>query len=90
MITGLTNTVLPNTVLAAEGDTWGISGPTFVVIYLLLAGSLLAVAVLARRAVPTEPGRQPAAGWDADPERVAYLNNGPTLALTAALTRISA
>ncbi|MDQ2709207.1 MAG: TIGR04222 domain-containing membrane protein, partial [Actinomycetota bacterium] len=86
--TVLTNTVLTNTVLAAEGDTWGISGPTFVVIYLLLAGSLLAVAVLARRAVPAEPGRQPAAGWDADPERVAYLNNGPALALTAALSAL--
>ncbi|HEY9414356.1 MAG TPA: hypothetical protein VIQ30_06330, partial [Pseudonocardia sp.] len=63
-------------VLAAEGDTWGISGPTFVVLYIVLIAAALIGVMLSRRGIRTEPGHKPAAGWDADPYAVAFLNEG--------------
>ncbi|WP_300014617.1 hypothetical protein [Pseudonocardia sp.] len=78
------------TTSAAGGDTWGISGPSILGSYLLLAALLLAAAVIARRAARKAPGSRSVAGWDADPYRVAYLHEGPDLALTAALGALRA
>jgi uncharacterized protein (TIGR04222 family) len=78
----------PITVLAAEGDTWGIPGPTFVVVYTALIVGLLVAAMLARREIRAEPGRTPSTGWEADPNAVAFLNEGPALAVTAALSTL--
>ena len=75
-------------VLAAEGDTWGLAGPTFIQLYLVLIGALGVAAMLARRAVRAEPGRRSVAGWDAEPDRIAYLSEGEALALTAALSSL--
>ncbi|RKN34480.1 TIGR04222 domain-containing membrane protein [Micromonospora musae] len=74
--------------LAASGDTWGISGPTFLRFYLAAAAVLVAVAVLHRirlRTVGREGGRNPL-----DPQQAAYLNGGDTLTVHAALAGLRA
>jgi uncharacterized protein (TIGR04222 family) len=83
-----TSTPDPVAVLAADGDTWGIPGPTFVVLYIVLIVAALVGAMLARREIRAEQGRMPSAGWDADPYAVAFLNEGPALAVTAALSAL--
>lgn len=66
-------------------ETWGISGPTFLVVYALLAVVALAVAVTLRRSL--RAGRAVSAdGLHSRPEDVAYLNGGPDLAVYAALS----
>ncbi|MFP5019937.1 TIGR04222 domain-containing membrane protein [Pseudonocardia phyllosphaerae] len=66
-------------------DTWGIPGPTFLVIYLILAVAAIATAVAVRRRIVAVDGR---ARWGLNrrPEEVAYLNGGPQLAVYAALS----
>ncbi|MGH8898893.1 MAG: TIGR04222 domain-containing membrane protein [Egibacteraceae bacterium] len=68
-------------------DTWGISGPTFLVIY----GGLLAVTTMVvligrrrRLAVPGEPAGQPAL----DTYDLAILNGGDELAVVTALANL--
>ena len=78
----------PVTVLAAEGDTWGIPGSSFVVLYVALIVAALIAAMLARRSIRAEQGRMSSAGWDTDPYEVAFLNEGPALAVTAALSSL--
>ncbi|GAA1859501.1 TIGR04222 domain-containing membrane protein [Asanoa iriomotensis] len=63
--------------LAASGDTWGISGPTFLGIYVALA----IVAIVATALVRSMLSRGPEDGWpNLTPEQVAFLNGGATLA----------
>src|SRR5689334_6818252 len=66
-------------VLAAAGDTWGISGPRFLQIYAILAVSGLVFALVWRRTAlrggDLSTLRQP------HPVELAYLNGGETLAL---------
>lgn len=73
-------------VLAAPGDTWGISGPRFLVLYGVLMVVALASVLVVRRFVLggrlREPYRYPVTEL---PDGVAYLNGGPMLTLLAAL-----
>jgi uncharacterized protein (TIGR04222 family) len=73
-------------VLAAAGDTWGISGSSFIVMYVVLAVVVWAVTTRARRALADpRPGR-PSADLTDRPHDVAYLNGGGELAVTSALS----
>ncbi len=68
-----------------QNETWGISGSTFLVVYVLLAVVALVVAVNVRRSV--RAGRAVSAdGLQSRPEDVAYLNGGQDLAVYAALS----
>lgn len=69
--------------LAAPGDTWGISGPSFLALYFFL---IVAVAVLSsvhRRILFRGPSSVNATGLG--PQQVAYLNGGDRLAVYTAL-----
>lgn len=68
------------TVLA--GDTWGIPGPTFVVLYIGAAVVAFAATLLLRRSLSR--GRRPAR--DLDTNEIAYLSGGAGQTLAAVLT----
>jgi uncharacterized protein (TIGR04222 family) len=74
-------------VLAAPGDTWGISGPTFLAFYAALIVVVLVAGVRARRGL-AEPDRPVAdrRDWGERPQDVAFLNGGPELAVYSALS----
>ncbi|OLL73997.1 hypothetical protein Ae150APs1_2375 [Pseudonocardia sp. Ae150A_Ps1] len=65
--------------------TWGIPGPTFLVL-VLVAGSAAVVAAVHRRHRIAAGDRRGGRGLDTRPEDVAYLNGGPDLAVYAALS----
>ena len=67
-----------------SGDTWGISGPTFLLAYAIVAIAVAVAVHRARRSLADPPGR-PVAGLDGRPYDVAYLNGSADLALCAAL-----
>lgn len=73
-----------------SGDTWGLSDPTFLGIYLVLACCLLIAALVARRVLRSrgpatyQDGLLGSDGQDG-PFLAAYLAGGPKLALLAAL-----
>lgn len=69
--------------LAQPGDTWGISGPTFLTGYLLVALLILGGTLIHRRVLFA--GRRPAKPTDLHPLQVAYLNGGGRLAVYTAL-----
>jgi uncharacterized protein (TIGR04222 family) len=82
---------------AAAGDTWGLSGPGFLVLFFIAAAALLA-ATLAHRhllraprpgpvrsALPQPPPPRPG---DLGPYEAAYLSGGPKLAVHAAHARL--
>src|SRR5688572_16962227 len=71
--------------LAAAGDTWGISGPTFIVGYLVLAVVVFVLATATRRARTNPPGSRSTGDLSARPHDIAYLNGGATLAVLSAL-----
>lgn len=70
------------TLAMTSGDTWGISGPAFLVAYLLLAAVVWVASARTRRAL-ADAGSSGAV--PADPHDLAYLNGGPDLAVTSAL-----
>ena len=57
-----------------SGDTWGISGPTFLLAYLVLALAVAAAASVARRALADVSAERPASRMEQRPYDVAYLN----------------
>ncbi|RZT88236.1 uncharacterized protein (TIGR04222 family) [Pseudonocardia sediminis] len=67
------------------GETWGISGSTFLFVYAVIAlvtlGAILRVRHTLRAGVPAGSGE-----LDSRPEDVAYLNGGRDLAVYAALS----
>ncbi len=64
------------------GETWGISGPAFLAGYLLLAAVTWVVTTRRRRALADGPDHPaPRSPYD-----LAFLNGGPDLAVTSALT----
>ena len=67
------------------GDTWGISGPTFLLAYLVLAVAVGVAVVRTRRALADVSAERPASRMEERPYDVAYLNGGAQLAVTAAL-----
>ena len=77
------------------GDTWGISGPTFLGVFWLLGLGMVGWAVLVRRFLrnrrPTQDSTDWLDAWGAtDPYLAAYLNGGANLALLAALSALRA
>lgn len=67
------------------GDTWGISGSTFLFVYAVIALVTLGAVLRARHGLRT--GRPVQANeLDRRPEEVAYLNGGRELAVYAALS----
>ncbi|TDC69024.1 TIGR04222 domain-containing membrane protein, partial [Micromonospora sp. KC606] len=70
-------------VLAATGDTWGISGPVFLGVYLVAALVAVAGALVHRSRVLA--GQGAAGAGRLDPQQVAYLNGGDQLAVWSAL-----
>lgn len=75
-------------VLAAQGDIWGISGPTFLVLYI---GAIVAVWILA--AIHRRMLFAGTRGMDVDrlaPQQIAYLNGGDRLAVYASLGALRA
>lgn len=72
--------------LAMTTGTWGISGPTFLVAYVLLAAAVWVAAARQRRALAGGPGTKVLTDLTRHPHDVAYLNRGPELAVTSALT----
>ncbi|MFJ6196525.1 TIGR04222 domain-containing membrane protein [Micromonospora sp. NPDC092111] len=71
------------TVIAAPGDTWGIPGPLFLKLYLMVAVVAVVGTVLHRRRLTAGPD---SVGVDQlGPQQVAYLNGGDQLAVWAAL-----
>ncbi|SCG53641.1 TIGR04222 domain-containing membrane protein [Micromonospora halophytica] len=71
------------TVLAAPGDTWGISGPVFLGLYLLAAVVVVGGAIVHRSRVVA--GRSVGTIDVLGPQQVAYLNGGNQLAVWASL-----
>ena len=69
-----------------SGDTWGISGPTFLLAYLVLAIAVGAAVLRARRALADVSAERPASRMEERPYDVAYLNGDAQLAVTAALS----
>ncbi|OLM33548.1 MULTISPECIES: TIGR04222 domain-containing membrane protein [unclassified Pseudonocardia] len=67
------------------GDTWGIPGQTFLVLYVV-ALVLVSGIVLRRRRAIAQGDPRGAGTLDSRPEDVAYLNGGPELAVYAALS----
>lgn len=68
--------------LTAPGNTWGISGPVFLGLYLVTAAVLVAIALLRRNEILT------GSTYDADllsPQQVAYLSGGTPLVVWTAV-----
>ncbi|WP_103380064.1 TIGR04222 domain-containing membrane protein, partial [Pseudonocardia dioxanivorans] len=73
--------------LAASGDTWGISGSTFILFYLVIAVVVWIWAVRTRRQIAgARGGGRPPADLTGTPYDAAYLNGGADLAVYAALS----
>jgi uncharacterized protein (TIGR04222 family) len=69
-------------------DTWGISGPRFLLLYVvLLAGTALVAFVAGRRAL-AGPGEGAVAPARLDPYEAAYLNGGSALVATTAVSNL--
>lgn len=75
---------------SAAGDTWGISGPTFLVIYGVLAAVVLVACLLRRRSLVNAPlrAKRPIPDIASRPHDVAYLNEGAELAVFSALSSL--
>lgn len=70
-------------ILAASGDTWGIPGPLFLKLYLMVAAVAVVGTLLHRRRTTAGPPTPP--GPTSSPQQVAYLNGGDQLAVWSAL-----
>jgi len=73
--------------LGAPGDTWGISGPDFLRVYLWALAAFAVAAILLR--VTSRLGG-PAAHGQPSPEELAYLAGGPRLAIYTSLAVLRA
>ena len=69
--------------LAAQGDTWGIPGPAFLVLYGAALVAVLILSAVHRRILFA--GDRTAAVDRLGPQQIAYLNGGDRLAVYAAL-----
>jgi uncharacterized protein (TIGR04222 family) len=72
----------------ADMNTWGISGPQFLLLYLALLGVTVLVVVLVRRRVLAVPDGQPAVAPRVDAYEAAYLNGGSSLVATTAISNL--
>ncbi|GAA3391063.1 TIGR04222 domain-containing membrane protein [Cryptosporangium minutisporangium] len=73
--------------LAASGDTWGISGPAFLLTYVLFAALAIGATIVVRRALTRGPAPQTLLPLT-DPMLVALLRGGPTLAVPTAIAAL--
>lgn len=73
---------------SAPGDTWGISGPDFLEIYLGAAAVFLVFAIVARLAVSRSTGSAP--GRLPTPAEVAFLLGGRSQAAYSSLAKLRA
>jgi uncharacterized protein (TIGR04222 family) len=71
---------------AATADTWGISGPEFLLVYLVIAAAVLVAGTRARRALADPRATSPVGDLTARPHDIAYLNGGAELAIYSALS----
>jgi uncharacterized protein (TIGR04222 family) len=69
-------------------DTWGISGPRFLLIYVVLLGVATLLAVAARRRALAGPGEGAHAPSRLDPYEAADLNGGEGLVATTAVSSL--
>jgi uncharacterized protein (TIGR04222 family) len=95
---------MSSVILAQGGDTWGVSGPAFLVGYLIVGAVLYIASLLARRAAGTVAAAvrarrsraftarftRPASDAKGDPYLVAYLNGGAKLAVLAGQSALRA
>ena len=72
--------------IPSDHDTWGVSGPTFLLAYLVVAIAVIGAAVLTRRSLAGAAAERPVTRMHERPYDVAYLNGGAQLAVTAALS----
>jgi uncharacterized protein (TIGR04222 family) len=70
---------------AATAETWGISGSTFLLAYLLIAVTIGVAGLRARRALADHGATSPVDDLTARPHDVAYLAGGSELAVWSAL-----
>lgn len=75
-------------VIAAPGDTWGVSGPTFLKSYLTAVAVTIGMALLFRLLPP--PVTRPESLDRITPIQAAYLNGGGKLAIYAAIAELRA
>ncbi len=75
-------------VLAAAGDTWGISGPTFIIIYLVIAVVTWIATTRTRRGLADPQPSRPVGDLSTHPHDVAFLNGGNELAVTSAVSAL--
>jgi uncharacterized protein (TIGR04222 family) len=68
--------------------TWGISGPWFLVIYVVLFGLAGLAALFGRRPRARPAPEHPVDPAELDPYEVAMLNGGERLAVTAAVANL--
>jgi uncharacterized protein (TIGR04222 family) len=69
-------------------DTWGISGPRFLLIYVVLLGVATLLALAARRRALAGPGEGAPALSRLDPYEAADLNGGEGLVATTAVSSL--
>ncbi|GAA1327992.1 TIGR04222 domain-containing membrane protein [Pseudonocardia xinjiangensis] len=72
--------------LTATADTWGISGPTFLLAYLVIAVAVWVASTRARRVLAESRVTAPALDLTTRPHDIAYLNGGADLAVVSALS----
>jgi uncharacterized protein (TIGR04222 family) len=70
-------------------DTWGISGPAFLLAYLLVAVAVFLAATRARRALTDPRPDRPIGDLGDRPHDVAFLNGGGELSVYSALSAMS-
>jgi uncharacterized protein (TIGR04222 family) len=70
------------------GNTWGISGPLFLLVYVALVGLAWLAAERQWRSLESLGPSDPAGPTDLDPYEIAVLNGGEKLAVTVAVARL--
>ena len=72
--------------IPSDNDTWGISGPAFLLAYVVLVVAVGVTAVRTRRRLADGSSQRRVTRLDGRPYDVAYVNGGADLALCAALS----
>jgi len=72
--------------IPSDYDTWGISGPAFLLAYVVIAVAVGVTAIRTRRRLADGSSQRRVTRLDGRPYDVAYVNGGADLALCAALS----